>query len=90
MMTTLFAVPNFGVLSKLALEHADGSRPAHVVRHENIDIDPNIVPGFDVRLAAGACEQFFGQSHRRASCSVAAGSANGFAEKKHTHANAPT
>jgi hypothetical protein len=59
----LVRVPHFCGLAELALEHADGSRPADVVGHEDINTHPHIVAWLHVRLAAGAREYFFGQSH---------------------------
>lgn len=40
----LLRVPHLGVLPKLALKHPNRPRPAHVVRHEHVRVDPNVVP----------------------------------------------
>ena len=61
----LVAVPDLGVLAEVLLEDADGARPADVVRHENVDIDPDVVAGLDAVAAGVAGEDFFGQGHRR-------------------------
>ena len=39
------AVPDLGVLAEVLLEDADGAGAADVVRHEDVDIDPDIVAG---------------------------------------------
>ena len=57
-------VPDFGVLAELAFEHADGSRPANVVRHEHVGVDPDVVARRDFRFARSPREQFFRQCHR--------------------------
>ncbi len=62
-MTTLLRIPHLRVLAKLALEHPDRPRPAHIVRHEDVHIDPGIFAGLDPGLATGAGEQFFRERH---------------------------
>ena len=57
-------VPDLRVLAELAFEHADGARPANVVRHEHVGVHPDVVAGLHARLAGGARENFFRQSHR--------------------------
>jgi len=59
----LLRVPDFRVFAELALEDADGPRPANIVGHQNIDVHPYVVAGLHLRLAAGAREDFFGQGH---------------------------
>jgi len=54
---------DLGVLAELALEHADGSRPADVVGHEDVGVDPNIVAGLDFCFTRGAGEDFFCKCH---------------------------
>ena len=58
------AVPDLGVFAELALEHADRARPAHVVRHQDIGLDPNIVSGLNPGFARRAGKYFFSQSHK--------------------------
>ena len=57
-------VPDLGVLAELAFEHADGARPANVVRHEHVRVHPDVVAGLHARLAGRPGEDFFRQSHR--------------------------
>ena len=52
-------VPDFGVLAELAFEYADGSRPADVVRHEHVGVDPDIIAGLDFGLARRRGRGFF-------------------------------
>ena len=54
----LVAVPDLGVLAEVLLEDADGARPADVVRHEDVDIDPDVVAGRD-RVAAARRARIF-------------------------------
>src|SRR5690349_1962227 len=61
----LLAVPHPRVLAEMLLEDADGPRPAHVVRHEDVGIDPHIIAGRDVRPAGMVGEDFFGEGHGR-------------------------
>lgn len=46
----LLRVPDLGVGPELLLEDADGAGAADVVRHEHVDVDPDVLPG----LEAGA------------------------------------
>ena len=64
MMTTLFAVPDFGVLAELAFEDADGARSADVVGHQDIGLDPYIVSGLHAGFAGRARQYFLCQRHR--------------------------
>ena len=61
----LLAVPDLGVLAEVLLEDADGAGAANVVRHEDIDIDPDVVAGLDGVASGVAGEDLFGQGHRR-------------------------
>ena len=63
MMTILLFVPDLGVLAELALEHADGPRPAHIVGHQHIGLHPDIVARRNLCLARRARHQFFRQRH---------------------------
>ena len=60
----LVLVPDLGGLAELALEHADGARPAHIVGQEHIGLHPDIFARGHVGLAAGAGEQLFSQRHK--------------------------
>ncbi len=60
----LVFVPDFRHLAEFAFEHADGARPANVVRHEHVGVHPDVVTGLHARLSGGAGENFFRQSHR--------------------------
>ena len=72
-MITILFVPDLGVLAELALENADRARPAHIVGQEHIGVHPHVFAGRHVRLAAGAREHFFGQSHKEGICHRRAG-----------------
>ena len=56
-------VPDFGVLAEFAFEHANGPRPADVVRHEDVGVDPNVIAGLDFWFTRGAGEDFFCECH---------------------------
>ena len=56
-------VPDLCSLTELAFEHANGTRPAHIVRHQHIGFYPNIVPRLNGRFSGGASEQLFSQCH---------------------------
>ncbi len=60
----LVAVPDLGVFAELALEHPDGARPAHIVRHQDIGLDPNIVSGLNPGFARRAGKYFLCQRHK--------------------------
>ena len=47
----LVAVPDLRVLAELAVEHADRARSAHIMRHQDIGLHPNIIAG----LQPGPC-----------------------------------
>ena len=61
----LVAVPDLGVLAEVLLEDADGARAADVVRHEDVDVDPDVVAGLHGVAAGVAGQDLFGQGHRR-------------------------
>ena len=61
----LVAVPDLGVLAEVLLEDADGAGAADVVRHEDVDVDPDVVAGLDGVAAGVAGQDLFGQGHRR-------------------------
>ena len=60
----LLSIPNLRGLAEFPLENANGARAANVVRHQNVDIHPNVIAGLHMRFAAGAGKDFLGQSHR--------------------------
>ena len=60
----LLAVPDLGVLAEVLLEDADGAGPADVVRHEDVDVDPDVVAGRDGVAAGGAGQDLLGHGHR--------------------------
>lgn len=41
----LVRVPNTRILAKMLLKNANGARPAHIVCHEHVDIDPDVLAG---------------------------------------------
>ena len=49
----LLGVPDLGVLAELLLEDADGARAADVVRHQHVDVDPDVL----ARLDAASCRR---------------------------------
>ena len=59
----LVAVPDLRVLAELALEHADGARPADVVGHQDVGLHPDVVAGLHPGFAGRAREYFFSQCH---------------------------
>src|SRR6185369_1505324 len=56
-------IPDFGGLAEFAFEDANGARPANVVSHEDIGLDPDVVSGLDAGLAGCAREYFFSERH---------------------------
>src|SRR6267378_1772127 len=56
-------VPDFCISAKLALENADRTRAAYVMRHQHVRFYPNVVSGLNARLAGGARQYFFSQGH---------------------------
>ena len=56
-------VPDFRVLAELLLENSDGARPAHVVRHQDIHIHPNVFAGPDGVALGGPGQHLFGHGH---------------------------
>src|SRR5262249_43602178 len=61
----LVTVPDPGVLAEVLLEDADGPGPADVMRHEHVDVDPDIIARLNVIAAGVASKNLFGQGHRR-------------------------
>src|SRR5207302_1929134 len=61
----LVAVPDPGVLAEVLLEDADGAWAAHVVGHEDIGIDPDIVAWRHASLAGVPGEDLLGHGHCR-------------------------
>src|SRR5439155_593764 len=47
------SVPDLGLVAELAFEHANGAPPAHIVGHQNVGLDPNIVSRLNAGLAGG-------------------------------------
>src|SRR5205085_5594423 len=47
-------VPNLGVLAELTLENPDRPRPADIMRHEDVGIDPDVIACGYLSLAGGA------------------------------------
>ncbi len=60
----LVSVPHLGILAEVLFEDANGPRPAHVVGHQDIGIDPNIIIGIDVIPSGVLGQDFFRQGHR--------------------------
>jgi len=61
----LLLVPHFSGLAEVLLEDANGARPAHVVRHQHIDVGPDVLARRDEILAAGPGQNLLGHGHRR-------------------------
>ena len=57
-------VPDFGVLTELALEDADGAGAANVVGHEDVSFNPNILTGSDAGFSGRARKNFLSQRHK--------------------------
>ena len=47
------AVPDLGRGAEFPFKHADGARSAHIVGHQEISLDPNVVPRRDAFLPRG-------------------------------------
>ena len=60
----LVAVPDLGGFAKLPLEHADGPRPADIMRHQDVGLHPNIVAGLNPGFARRAGQYCLCQSHK--------------------------
>ena len=69
-------VPDFRGLAELAFEHADGARPANVVRHEHVGVHPDVVARLDFGFASRSRENFFCQRHSRKKIADAQGKFN--------------
>lgn len=52
-------------LAELLLENAERARAAHVVRHELVDLRPDVVAGAHDAAARAAREDLLGERHRR-------------------------
>src|SRR5262249_31750077 len=61
----LLAVPHLGILAEFLFEDSERARPADIVRHENIDVDPHIFAGRHGGLAGSAGKDLLGHGHRR-------------------------
>ena len=55
----LLAVPDFGFGSELALKDTDGSGSADVVGHQDIGLDPHVIPRFDRAFTRRPGQNFF-------------------------------
>ena len=74
-------VPDLGRLAELALEDSDGPRPAHVVRHEDIGLHPDVIARLHRDFAGGAGEEFFSQRHKSGAARYRSGKAGAIGEK---------
>src|SRR4029078_6031260 len=61
----LVAVPDLGVLAEVLLEDADGAGAADVVRHEHVDVHPDVVARRRGVTAGGPGQDLFGHRLRR-------------------------
>src|SRR5947199_9716774 len=61
----LLAVPDLCVGPERFLEHADRAGPADVVRHEHVDVHPDVIARFDRLAARLPGEYLFGERLRR-------------------------
>src|SRR5207244_3873851 len=61
----LGAVPDLGGFAEVLVEDAEGAGAADVVRHEHVDVDPDVFAGGDRVAVGGAGEDPFGQGLRR-------------------------
>ena len=59
----LVAVPDLRVRPELALEDSDRPRPAHVVRHERVDVRPHVVARPNGHFAGRARQDLLGHRH---------------------------
>ena len=57
------SVPHLCLFAKLAFEHADSSWPAHIVRHENVRVHPNVIAGLHASFACSTRQNFLSQRH---------------------------
>ena len=58
------AVPDFRILAELALENADGARPADIVGHQNVRLHPEVVARLHLGLARRPRQNFLSQRHK--------------------------
>jgi hypothetical protein len=63
----LMAVPHLGLRSKLAFKNADGAGTAHIMRHQDVGLHPDILPGLQGFFSRRAGQDRFSQRHRTAS-----------------------
>ena len=56
-------IPNFCTFTELFLEDADGARTAHVVRHQNIDVHPDVLAGPYLFSSGVGGQNFFSDCH---------------------------
>jgi hypothetical protein len=66
----LLLVPDAGILAEVLLEDADGPRPAYVVGHEHVGLDPDVLAWGNLPASGVAGEDLFRQRH----CGHATGS----------------
>ncbi len=59
----LVGIPYAGVVSEFAFKDADGRRPAHVVRHQDVDVDPDVLPGRDTLTSRMLRDDLLGDVH---------------------------
>src|SRR5262249_2002737 len=52
----LVRIPNLGVLAEVLLEYANGPRPADIMRHKDVGVDPDIVARLHMLARGGAGE----------------------------------
>ena len=57
------AVPHLRTFAELAFEHADRAGTTNVVRHEQVGVDPDIIPGPHLCLCGSAREYLLSQRH---------------------------
>ncbi len=60
----LIAVPDPGILAEFPFKHTDRARSAHVVRHQDVGLHPDVVPRLDPGFASGPRKDLFRQRHR--------------------------
>ncbi len=60
----LFLIPHFRLRSELPFEDSERTRTAHIVRHQHIHIDPDIVAGGNGGSSRMFGENLFRDGHR--------------------------
>lgn len=53
-----------GILTKLPLENPNRTRATHIMSHQNINIDPNIIPRAQLGLLRSSSHYLLGHGHR--------------------------